>query len=186
MLLVLCACAETVSIDRGVTSDSSYTNESLSVNFTKPAGWRFYTEEELAKLLNVTVEQFRDESFSDAAKLNSVFEFMAVNESTGDNVSLIMENLRPSGNTGITEERYAELSRKNMQEQLVGATYTFGEDSRVSVGGQSYLRITAKCSYSGITMQQYMYLRKVGSYMVVITATSMSGKDASEFEKMFS
>ncbi len=183
---MLCGCAEKVTVTRGETTENSYTNSSIDVQFTKPDNWRFYSETELAKLMNITAEQFRDEAFMESAKLTSTIEFMAIQVSTGNNVNLTIENLRISGNGRIRLEEYLAAAKKNLQEQMVGATYIFGQESNVTLGGQEYLRMEATCSYMGTSFKQYMYLRKVGECMILITGTSMNGTGADTFEKMFS
>ncbi len=185
LVCVLSACDSAAALARGETKDNVYTNSSLGITFTKPENWRFYTEDEIAEMMNITAEMFKDEDLINSSDVTSLIEFMALDSKTGSNVNLTIENLR-FGNKNITVEEYAELAKTQLKEQLAGATYTFGEEKTVSLGTLSCLRIHAKCSYSGVNMDQYLYLSKVGSHMVVITATSNDGSTPETFEKMFS
>ncbi len=182
---LLSACALS-KIQRGETTDSTYTNAALGVTFEIPDGWTFYTDEEIAAIMNISADLWKDEDLINNANVSSIIDFMAVQTASGNSVNLSIENLKASGNAGISVKEYIEASKKLIREQLTGATYTFDDDTDVTLGDKTYTRLSATCSYSGVTMKQYLYIRKVGSHMVVITATSTNGTNANVFEKMFS
>ncbi len=191
---LLCSCnlddvageiVDSITVKRGVADAESYTNESIGITFNKPADWVFYTDEQIAEIMNISKDLFKDENLLESAEITSVIDFMAVNATTGDNVNLSIENLLASGNGLMTVEEYADAS-KNILLTQSGLTYTFGNNEKVTVAGEEYLRITAMTTVNGASMTQYMYLRKCGTSMIVFTATSMSGAEPETFEAMFS
>ena len=134
--LLLCACGGT-SVKRGETTDDTYKNESLDMTFTKPDDWIFYTDKQLADLMNMSYDLFEDEDLIESAKVTTVFEFMAISRDTksNNNVNMTLENLKPSKSTKISVEEYAEISRNTLREQMPNANYTFGENDTVDLGG---------------------------------------------------
>ncbi len=184
-IIMLCGCIQTDGVARGERTQTGYTNASIEVTFTKPTSWRFYTDEEIAATMNVAGELYKDKDLINSAKVTSVMEFIAADDS-GNNLNLCIENLRPSGNKDVTVEEYSVQAQELISQQAQGVTYSFGETAEATLGGKDYLRMDATCKYAGASMKQYMYMRKVGYHMIVITATSVGSMDAEDFEKMFS
>ncbi len=184
-IIMLCGCIQTDGVVRGERTETGYTNASIEVTFAKPTAWRFYTDEEIAVTMNVAGELYKDKDLINSAEITSVMEFIAA-DANGNNINLCIENLRPSGNKDITVEEYAVQAKELISQQVQGMTYSFGETAEATLGGQAYLRVNATCKYAGVSMKQYMYMRKVGYHMVVITASSVGSMDAEDFEKMFS
>ncbi len=189
---VFCACdhdgndSDTSVVERGVVSDNTYTNGSLDVTFTKPANWIFYTDDEIAQLMNISAELYKDKNLLQSAKITSVIDFMAIDPATNDNVNMTVENLAPSGNADMTVETYVEIVKNNLKTQMSGATYTFNPMTTVTLGKVEYVKVAATCTMQGTTMTQNFYIKKVGSYMISITATSVDQSKADGFERLFS
>ncbi len=185
MAMLFASCGSE-KIERGTVVDKTYTNESIGITYNLPSGWEYYTDEEIAKLMNIAAENYKDENILNSAKITTVIDFMAFNPSTGDNVNLSFENLIPSDSTKITVDEYIEVTKKNLSEQLPNVSYQFDNVVKVTIGGTEYTRLTASCSSSGINMKQYIYVTKVGTYMVCISASTIKNVPAATFEAMFS
>ncbi len=168
-------------VSRGETSSASYENASLGIHFNLPEGWRFYTDEELAAMMNMTLDQFKNPELFDSEKMASVIEFMAINDATSANINLSIENSR-----GMTIDQYISAFKNTLAQQLQGATYTFSDKVSVKLGNTDFWRIDATCVYYGVEMTQYIYINKIDSYMVVVSATTLSSNSSAEFEAMFS
>ncbi len=187
LTLVLSSCfLIPLTIERGETTDTAYTNESLGITFTKPLNWTFYTDEQIAELMDISADMYKDKDLIKSADITSVIDFMAVKNGNTNNVNLSIENLAVTGNKKITEEEYLEITKKNINEQVAGMSYTFSESKTVKLGEEEYLMIEASCNYSGIQLTQFIYVRKVDKFMVCVTATTNGSMEASDFEAMFS
>ncbi len=187
LVCMLAACnTPKATMKRGEKTDSAYTNEVLGLTFTLPSGWRFYTDEEIAATMNMSADLYKDENLLESAKATSVMDFMAVQESTGNNVNMTIENLKVSNNAKITVEKYLDVVKEQLNSQMQGVTYTFKDAVDAKLGNADFMMLEAACSYSGVKMTQYMYLKKEGIHMVLITCTSVSGADRASFEAMFS
>ncbi len=186
LTLILCSCGEDKRIARGTVTDNVYKNESLNITFTAPSGWTFYTDEQLAEMMHISVEMFMDEELFDAEKAASTIDFMAIETATANNINLSVENLKHSGNSKMTVEEYLEKAKTQVNEQMEGIKYTFTDTGKATVSGDEYTTMKASCTFNGVTLTQYFYVRKVNYYMVTITATTNNGKSAASFEAMFS
>ncbi len=186
LTLILCSCGEDKRIARGSITDNVYKNESLDITFTAPNGWTFYTDEQLAEMMNVTKDVLKNEELFDAEGVANAIDFMAIETATANNINLAVENLKRSGNSKMTIEEYLEHSKKQINEQVEDMTYTFTDTGKATISGDEYTTMKASCTINGITLTQYFYVRKVNYYMVSITATTNNGMSAASFEALFS
>ncbi len=183
--LILCSC-NSEKVARGTVTDKVYKNESLGITFTAPAGWTFYTDDQLAELMNITKDVFKDSELFDSESIASSIDFMAIDTATSNNVNLAVENLKRTASTKITVEEYLEKAKKQINEQMEGMTFTFSDGGKSTLGGNEYTVLKANCTFNGVSLTQYLYIRKVGNYMITITATTNNGLASSNFEAMFS
>ncbi len=178
------ASTENFQMKRGEVKNGTYTNSVLDVEFTPPAGWRFFTDEELAANMNVAADIYSDPNIFASAKQIVVIDCMAQDPLTGDNVNVSIENLVPSNSVNISMDDYVAAVKANLNNTVL--SYTFGETENTMLAGIEYTRVIASASYNGVSMTQYIYLRKIQGYVINITATSVSGMELTEFERMFS
>lgn len=185
-VLTLASCADllsTTKFERGTRTDEAYTNTSAGLAFVKPSGWVFYTDDQLEQTFKVSKDLLKDPDAMDKADVSSLYEFMAVDSSTGNNVNLVVAK----GNGVTSVEKYVEQVKKELSDQLTsGVTVTFGEGtSNVKLGDGTWVTYSAQVSTNGVNMTQYSFARKVGKYFLQITATDVSGIGQAAFEKMF-
>lgn len=174
------------TLSRGTIEGDVYTSEFAGITFTKPESWVYSTDEEIAQVMNVGLEVMdRTEFEQKAAELTTVYDMMVKDVLWGNNVSVGFENLQLSQASNITVEQYIDTVKTLMVQQASVMNYEFGDTAEVKLGEQTYTRLPATGSYSGISFEQYMYLRKEGVYMVVITVSVFDGTEVSTFEAMF-
>ena len=173
-------------LSRGTIEGDVYTSEFAGITFTKPESWVYSTDEEIAQVMNVGAELLdRSEFEQKAAELTTIYDMMVKDVLWGNNVSVAFENLQLSQASNITVDQYIETVKTLMVQQASVMNYEFGDTAEVKLGEQTYSRLPATGSYSGISFDQYMYLRKEGVYMIVITISVFDGTAVSEFEAMF-
>ena len=100
----------------------------------------------------------------DKADVSSLYEFMAVDSSTGNNVNLVVAK----GNGVTSVEKYVEQVKKELSDQLTsGVTVTFSDGtSNVKLGDGTWVTYSAQVSTNGVNMTQYYFARKVGRYFL--------------------
>ena len=98
---------------------------------------------------------------------------MMVIDESGNNVSLIFENLGKLYGSVLSVDKYIELSKKNMEESTSISVSNL-QTSTVTVAGESWKCLTYTQTVQGIKINQIGAVKKCGKYMAVITATGIS------------
>lgn len=166
-VLTLASCADllsTTKFERGTRTDEAYTNTSAGLAFVKPSGWVFYTDDQLEQTFKVSKDLLKDPDAMDKADVSSLYEFMAVDSSTGNNVGLVVAK----GNGVTSVEKYVEQVKKELSDQITdGMTVTFSDGtSNVKLGDGTWVTYSAQVSTNGVNMTQYYFARKVGRYFL--------------------
>ena len=185
--LSLIACSgvkDTTKFERGTKDDTAYTNTSAGLTFTKPSDWVFYTDDQMEQTFQMSKEYYKDPDVMEKQDVTSLYEFMAIDAATGNNVNMVVAK----GNGVTAVEKYVDQVKKEIEDQVTnGMTVAFNEGtSEVQLGNGTWIAYSAKVSMNGIDMTQYYYARKVGKYFVQFTCTDVSGIGQAAFEKMFS
>ena len=172
-------------LSRGVVDGNTYTNNYLGFSFTKPDSWVYYSDEEIASLMNMSVDMMLGENFKYAfEQIPMVYDMMAVDYVSGSSVSMAYEKLVvPS----MTEEQYVAALERTMA-GVSGMTVIFPDASdyeTVKIGDTEFLKVACTTTSNGVTMTQVYYLYKVDGYMSFILVTAANGYNASDIEAMF-
>ena len=113
MVFALAACGNTDNkgndakeFARGSWAENVYTNDSLGLTVTVPENWEIADDEELAKLMGLTVENLSGEGISEEfLKAQNTYDMKAQDSELGSNVIVMAENLAVSaGGTAYTEK----------------------------------------------------------------------------------
>ena len=173
-------------LSRGTVENGVYQNEFLGVSFNKPELWVYSTEEEIASLMNLVADNLLNENLKETLENNpSIIDMMAVDPVSRSNLNITYENLAKTLATNITVEQYIEAFKQQMS-GMVGMTVTFtGEPETVKLGNVEFTRLLCDTTTNGVQMKQAIYLRKVDSYMISVSATIVSGYTVAEIEAMF-
>ncbi len=174
------------SVSRGTIEGDVYTSEFIGVSFTRPSTWVYATDEEIANAMQIGAELMNKENFAaQAEKMNNVYDMMASDLMSGDNINIVFENLKASNSSNITEEQYIEVVKNMLKEQVAMFNYVVGDAEKCKLGQQEFYRLPIEGNYLGADFKQFMYIRKEGTYMVVITLSLFSDKKLAEYEAMF-
>lgn len=171
---------------RGTIEDNVYKNEFLGFQFTKPDSWKYSTDEEIAEVMNVAVDNLMGEKFKDALEKNpAIYDMMVVDSKTGANINVVYENLKRSNSTKITMEEFVEALKKQTAD-ISGMTVTFSDTlDTVKLGESEFTKCVCTTTAYGTKLTQIYYLRKVGGYMASVVVTIPSGYTAADIEAMF-
>ena len=174
------------TLSRGTIVDDVYTSEFMGVSFRKPKGWVYSTDEEIAAVMQIGADLLNtDEFLEQAAKMSTVYDMMVKDPLSGNNINIVFENLKMSASSNITEEQYIEVAKKRLIEQAPMLGYKFGQEEKCKLGEQEFYRVPADGEYSGVKFNQRMYVRKEGTYMIVITLTLFDKTDGASIEALF-
>ncbi len=156
------------AVDRGSWDGDVFTSKFASLRFTKPDGWTAVSEEELASLMGIAKDILDEENkwIIESAKLKVIFDMVARDEITGNNVIVQYENLLSNPvAASMSGTEYLELLKKQM-ESLDEMDYSFDVPYSAAIAEIDFTGIHA--SEAGLGYEQYFYVRKQESYMVTI------------------
>ena len=176
----------TQEISHGSIQGKVYKSKFTGITFTAPNGWTYLSDSEIAALYNISSDAVDLENFAESMKkIKNYTEMMATTES-GNNISIAYDNLALNGNSGISDKAYLDLALQQMQDAMSSMTVKLVGTKSVSLSGHTYLRAQLETVAYGVTMQQYLYLRSIGGYMVCISITLIDGYTISDIEALFS
>ena len=175
---------KTEEFARGSWEGNVYTNDSLGLTITVPENWTVASDEELAEITGVVIENTANEDLSaEFLKAQNMYEMMAQDNEAGTNIIVMAENLAVSvGGTSYDEKAYSDVVINNLPEEN---GYTFAEGETLTIGGRDYYHVQAS-AYNGALGQDYLFTR-VGKYMVcIIMSDSPAVMEASDMLGMLS
>lgn len=170
------------SIAKGTVLGDTYTSTPAGVRFTLPDGWRFYTDAELAELIGTTASSMGIENFEDTlANQVSVYDMMAINNTTQESVMVLYENTIKSAGKSVTATEYADAVKTNLSS--MGYTVSYAEST--FLGNTQFVSMTATYPASGVTLEQKYFCRSIGDYVVSVILTSNGYTSISDMESLF-
>ncbi len=156
---------------RGEWVDNVYTNNYLGFSFTLPEDWVVVSDEELLNMIEFGVSQSNDEEikevYEEAMKLSTTFfDFTIVNESTGETLMLIVEDLTKTNSLDISIDVYIDLMVSNFA-KTISYNFESSELSEVIISNETYTYL--ELNIENIAIQKMFFLRK-GKYIVTLQA----------------
>ncbi len=172
---------DTFSYAVGSWDGNTFHNETTGITFQCPESWTIYSNEELAQNLGIDASLFTEEGAKELASAAVFADFMAIDTATGNNISLMYENLDvTSPLVDVSLEEYADI----VYAQAAGssdATYTEGEKETRTLWGKDCILVPLYGSISGIDFAQYMILFEEGPLVGLVTVSCFDGTDVDTF-----
>ncbi len=170
-------------IAHGTVNGNVYRNDFADITFTKPDGWKYYTDEELAKIFGLALDDYTEYEQTLIEK-TTVYDMMIMSPE-GANICIMFEDLSVSNAQIISVEAYCNNLSKLLQNQNK-RDYEFGELFDCQLGNISYKAVDVNATEDGLTLYQRCYVRKIGKYMCVILVTVADADTIADVESMFS
>ena len=152
----------------GVRTEKEYTSEWMGLKYTLSDSMCMATDEEIRQYMEAGDEMlYSDSGAIDYENLGIVYEMAAVDATTAENLSIMVEKLALSG---MSEAQYMEAVKQSLA-QVDNAEVTLGEESTCMVAGLEFRRIDYSMDLGGQTLMQTMMFRKIDDRMVGMTFT---------------
>ena len=164
----------TEEFPKGEWNNGVYENKFLGLKFKLPDGWKYSSDEEIAKNLNNGLELFNEdqrEKVEEALENKGVFYLQANDLTTNNNVQVFTEKVP----TGISEEAYLEQVSKQLS-ALENVNYNIGEIAKEKVTNKEYTTLQVEVPEYNVLQKYFIY--KKDNYIVGIIVTSITGKTA--------
>ncbi len=185
-LLAGCAAGGGKAVSRGVWEGDVYTNAFAGFRIIKPEGWTASTDEEIAQMMNQTIDTIEDEEkYRKAVEtMETVYDAMIVDSAIGNNVIVMYQNVGLMGMLGVELDEYLEETVKQLEENEQMA-YTYVETTDQKLGGADYRCVEMTVDISGITATQYYLMAKESGYVVAVILSVFDGTGLNDLLTMF-
>ncbi len=168
-------------LSKGTVNGKVYTSEFSGLKITVPAGWTYMTDEELAELIGYTSDFYDNEAYDKLIEqASSVFDMMVMDVATNSNISVSYEK-----NGVYSEAEYLEILESQYLSMGIYDDIELVGTSEKEICGNTYTCAEFKIELSGMEMTQALYVRNIGQYINLISATITSGYTISDIEAMF-
>lgn len=164
----------TEKFPKGEWNNGVYENKFLGLKFKLPDGWKYSSDEEIAKNLNNGLELLNEdqrEKVEEALETKGVFYLQANDLTTNNNVQGFTEKVPK----GISEEAYLEQVSKQLS-ALENVNYNIGEIAKEKVTNKEYTTLQVEVPEYNVLQKYFIY--KKDNYIVGIIVTSITGKTA--------
>lgn len=158
-----------------VHEGNTYSSSTLGAKITLDEGWVFSTDEEIAELNNVVLDMAGEDYADQLKDADMIYDMMAANETTGDNISVNFQNMGLVYGKVITPETYINLSVSQVEDMLsqVGAENIESSVQKVEFAGKEETALFIKSEVYGVPMYQMCIAKSCGNYIANVTITAM-------------
>ena len=164
----------------GRIEDGAYINDYFELTFAPPEEWRFYSEEELAQMMDITMEIIEDDQVRDLIRESlengGVTNMAAVEGTGGNNINMrLMKNDMTALLREFDEAFILEMIQDTVEEQLTAAGYRDLElDIReIEFAGEKKSALFISGTFYDIPVYQAEILLMGEEYYSIVTFTSI-------------
>ncbi len=160
---------DTIDIRPGKINGNTYTNTSVGITFTKPDDWEF-------SYINTPEDE--TDFYKDLVSSHGVAD-MEITFPDGS-LSVGFQDLSAADLENTTEEDFlAEIKE-------IWSDFETSEIYKKTISNHTYSAVDVTVESNGAVVNQRLYVRKEGKYVITISMTSTSDIDFDSFEKLFS
>ncbi len=179
MLLSLASCGGSAS--RGTTIGDTYKNDGVGIKFTKPEGWEFLKDDELAVEMNTGGKSFKEQLENGVA-----YDAVAKNATTGNMVIFSFVNLEKKySNKDLTMEEYGQEMKKQLKQVSPTSTVALSDVEIVDLDGEEFSRIVTGVTENKATTRRVTFLKNLGGVMFSAQVVLLDSTSISDVEAMF-
>lgn len=164
----------------GEWKNDSYANDFVDVKFNLPDGWQYMTKEELAELMNISLEHSEDEAdaLETLARCNIM---LAYNEDNTETIQIMAENLSVSGYMEMTVEEYLNARTDELDAYYSerNTTHEISKFETIKIGKHEYIAVTVTLPDTTNGVVQFHAVRRSGNYMINVM---INVSDSAELE----
>ncbi len=160
-------------ISFGDYSSTHYENEYFGFGVQVPSDWTSDNTASLASQCGTTEDKLLNDFENQLKDSQTTYTFKSIDNTTGNNVNVIIENLAKTNNSGLGGKEYLELVESQLSSyyESIGATDVEMEITTWDFNGVDFDTIEISCMLGDIELQQLQLVAPAGDYMAVITFT---------------
>lgn len=166
----------------GKAENGIYKNDFLGLTCTVPAGWEFYTDEQIREMNNFTAD-FYDEEFAEQIQnATIIYDMLASNAADGSSINVNLEKLNPAQMLilDVKKSLEAQIDTIKSTYENMGYTNTQVQYQKVTVDGQELDGLMIKAQIQGIDLYCTLFSFTKGSYMANVSVTTTQADTTSQ------
>ena len=175
-------------LTRGTVNGQTYKNESIGLSCTLPEGWRFYSDEEIAQINNMSREAFEGTNIEEYLKNdNQLTDMFAQDPNDLSNINVIITS-GGSSMEGYTDEFIFTMMKEFYLQQFEGSGLNINnyEVKKTTLNGEEKTYLEMDVEMEGISFKEYQfYVRNGGEYVATVTLTMVNQKPFDEIITWF-
>lgn len=179
MLLSLASCGSGKASSGSVIGDV-YKNDSIGIKFTKPDGWEFLPDDELAVEMNTGGNSFKKQLENGVA-----YDAVAKDAASGNMVIISFVNLEKKYSKDLTVEEYAQEMKKQLKQVSPTSTVALSDVELVEFDGEEFSRVVTGVTQNKATTRRVTFLKNLGGVMFSAQVVLMDDTSISDVEAMF-
>lgn len=155
----------------GQTANNTYTSEFLGLSCTLSSDWRFYTDEEILQMNNISGE-FMDEDLKEALKNATViYDMAAINDQTYSNINVNLEKLTVLQAATLDIPAVLKSQFPSIKTAFANMGYSdiTVESTTVTVDGKEFAGAKLTAKINGIDFYQIIFSFQKGLYMANVS-----------------
>lgn len=163
---------------KGVVNGNSYKSEYNKIKIDLNDEWQVLTEDEMLETMNIGLEASGgDAATADLLKQLVIYEFVASNQSTGETIMVMYENIarKVLNPDTFTVADYIEAAKKNVDASMPNADVTWSDKSeKIEIAGQEFEKYVVNIDLEsyGLSVTQDYCIKKLDDFIFVINYSS--------------
>lgn len=157
----------------GTLAGNTYENDYFGFGINVPSSWTTKSQSEIATLNGTDAATMQNDFESVAGKMQTSYLFYSIDNSTGNNLNVVIENLGLTNNKGMTGDEYLNAAKALLEStyESMGAENVEMEISTIAIDKNTYSCMEASLTMEGAEMSQLVLVVPANDYMAVITFT---------------
>ena len=173
----------------GVKEDAVYANEFLGIMASFSDDWYLFNDEETIEAMGYVVDAMEDPGLADQLRNSGVVcdLYAAVQDNSGDNINIQIENLGFLYGITMSEDAYYEAAAPQLQTALeqMGLKNVSLTKETMDFAGAEHVSCLVSGELNGIEIYERMVMIKAGKYMATVTAFSFDRENVDTMLELF-
>ena len=166
----------------GDTSGITYESKFIGIGFNLPAGWSFYTDEQIKELNNFSIEASGEELQELVENASLIYDMFASDADGVNNINVNLEKVNPLQLIGLDLKQNLENSVPVIRTSYenMGASLRDYKVDTITLDGTDFVCLYSTVDFPHVTIYQCALSIKCNGYMASVTVTAIDEATLSE------
>ncbi len=173
--------------DLGVVEGLVYENEFIGIGCKLDSNWRFYSDEEIRQMNNMTADVMGDDFREAMANADIVYDMAAIHSNGLDNINVNMQKANPMQIAMLDLTAHYESQFAMLEEAFENMGYTNVrlEVGEITIDGETFEVLFNRADIAGYTICQVCISIKCNGYLANVTVSTFDEASLDELLDCF-